>query len=198
MMRVIGLTGGIGTGKSTASEYLRKQGFSIIDADRISREIVEPGTLLLKELEKNFGSGIIKDDGTLDRKALAAIVFSDKEKKSRLDGLMHGHILDEIERKISESQSGEGRGIIVDAPLLFETGLEKKCDQVWLITADETLRILRVCERDGMDPEEVRARIQNQRADEEKKERAHRIVDNSGSKEALLAQLAELIEAENL
>ncbi|WP_415929483.1 dephospho-CoA kinase [Zhenpiania hominis] len=198
MMRVIGLTGGIGTGKSTASEYLRKQGFSIIDADRISREIVEPGTLLLKELEKNFGSGIIKDDGTLDRKALAAIVFSDKEKKSRLDGLMHGHILDEIERKISESQSGEGRGIIVDAPLLFETGLEKKCDQVWLITADETLRILRVCERDGMDPEEVRARIQNQMADEEKKERAHRIVDNSGSKEALLAQLAELIEAENL
>lgn len=198
MMRVIGLTGGIGTGKSTASEYLRKQGFSIIDADRISREIVEPGTLLLKELEKSFGSGIIKDDGTLDRKALAAIVFSDKEKKSRLDGLMHGHILDEIERKISESQSGEGRGIIVDAPLLFETGLEKKCDQVWLITADEKLRILRVCERDGMDPEEVRARIQNQMADEEKKERAHRIVDNSGSKEALLAQLAELIEAENL
>ena len=198
MMRVIGLTGGIGTGKSTASEYLRKQGFSIIDADRISREIVEPGTLLLKELEKNFGSGIIKDDGTLDRKALAAIVFSDKEKKSRLDGLMHGHILDEIERKISESQSGEGRGIIVDAPLLFETGLEKKCDQVWLITADEKLRSLRVCERDGMDPEEVRARIQNQMADEEKKERAHRIVDNSGSKEALLAQLAELIEAENL
>ena len=198
MMRVIGLTGGIGTGKSTASEYLRKQGFSIIDADRISREIVEPGTLLLKELEKNFGSGIIKDDGTLDRKALAAIVFSDKEKKSRLDGLMYGHILDEIERKISESQSGEGRGIIVDAPLLFETGLEKKCDQVWLITADEKLRILRVCERDGMDPEEVRARIQNQMADEEKKERAHRIVDNSGSKEALLAQLAELIEAENL
>ncbi len=198
MMRVIGLTGGIGTGKSTASEYLRKQGFSIIDADRISREIVDPGTLLLKELEKNFGSGIIKDDGTLDRKALAAIVFSDKEKKSRLDGLMHGHILDEIERKISESQSGEGRGIIVDAPLLFETGLEKKCDQVWLITADEKLRILRVCERDGMDPEEVRARIQNQMADEEKKERAHRIVDNSGSKEALLAQLAELIEAENL
>lgn len=198
MMRVIGLTGGIGTGKSTASEYLRKQGFSIIDADRISREIVEPGTLLLKELEKNFGSGIIKDDGTLDRKALAAIVFSDKEKKSRLDGLMHGHILDEIERKISESQSGEGRGIIVDAPLLFETGLEKKCDQVWLITADEKLRILRVCERDGMDPEEVRARIQNQMADEEKTERAHRIVDNSGSKEALLAQLAELIEAENL
>lgn len=198
MMRVIGLTGGIGTGKSTASEYLRKQGFSIIDADRISREIVEPGTLLLKEIEKNFGSGIIKDDGTLDRKALAAIVFSDKEKKSRLDGLMHGHILDEIERKISESQSGEGRGIIVDAPLLFETGLEKKCDQVWLITADEKLRILRVCERDGMDPEEVRARIQNQMADEEKKERAHRIVDNSGSKEALLAQLAELIEAENL
>lgn len=198
MMRVVGLTGGIGTGKSTASEYLRKQGFSIIDADRISREIVEPGTLLLKELEKNFGSGIIKDDGTLDRKALAAIVFSDKEKKSRLDGLMHGHILDEIERKISKSQSGEGRGIIVDAPLLFETGLEKKCDQVWLITADEKLRILRVCERDGMDPEEVRARIQNQMADEEKKERAHRIVDNSGSKEALLAQLAELIEAENL
>ena len=86
----------------------------------------------------------------------------------------------------------------MDAPLLFETGLEKKCDQVWLITADEKLRILRVCERDGMDPEEVRARIQNQMADEEKKERAHRIVDNSGSKEALLAQLAELIEAENL
>ena len=197
-MKIIGLTGGIGTGKSTASDYLRRQGFAVIDADRISREIVEPGTPLLKEIEAQFGSGILNGDGTLNRKALAAVVFSDRGKKDLLDRLMHGRILDEIERRIRQYQRENIRGIIVDAPLLFETGLEEKCDQVWLITADESLRVLRVCKRDGMNPEEVRARMRNQMGEEEKKERAHRIVDNSGSRESLLKQLAELIEAEGL
>lgn len=197
-MKVIGLTGGIGTGKSTASEYLRTQGLSIIDADGISRELTAPGAPLLTELEQNFGSQILKKDRTLDRKALAAVVFSDEEKRKLLEKLMHGKILEEIDARIQRCRGGKGRGVIVDAPLLFETGLDKKCDQVWLITADTELRIARVCARDGMTPEEVSARMQSQMDDMEKQRKADRIVDNSRDKAALCRQLEALLQEEGI
>lgn len=192
-MQIIGLTGGIGTGKSTASGYLREQGFAVIDADQIAREIVEPGQPLLKELGRLFGEEIINEDGSLNRKGLAAIVFQNKERREALDKIMHGRIIEVIDERIDCYQrQGACRGIILDAPLLFETGLEKKCDQVLLITADTELRIARVCARDGMTPEEVSARIKNQMGDQEKKAKADWTLDNSGSKEALLEKLDEL------
>lgn len=197
-MRIIGLTGGIGTGKSTASDYLRKQGFAIIDADSVSREIVEPGTPLLEELTRHFGDNIRREDGSLDRKGLGAIVFADPKKRELLDRLTHGPILREIEARARALKKRGGRGIIVDAPLLFETGLEEKCDQVWLITAEEALRIARVCARDGLTPEEVSARIGSQMEEGEKKKRADRVIDNSSSREALLRQLAGLLAEEGL
>lgn len=192
-MKIIGLTGGIGTGKSTASGYLKERGFAVIDADQIARQIVEPGQPLLKELQCLFGTGILKEDGSLDRKGLAAIVFQNKEKRKVLDEVMHSRIIDIIDARIAFYQSKDGyRGIILDAPLLFETGLEKKCDQVLLITSDLDLRIARVCARDGMTPEEVSARIKNQMSDQEKKAKADWIVDNSSTKEALLEKLDKL------
>lgn len=192
-MKIIGLTGGIGTGKSTASGYLREQGFAVIDADQIAREIVEPGQPLLKELGRLFGEKIINEDGSLDRKGLAAIVFQNKERREALDKIMHGRIIEVIDERIDCYQrQGACRGIILDAPLLFETGLEKKCDKVLLITADTELRIARVCARDGMTPEAVSARIKNQMSDQEKKAKADWTLDNSGSKEALLEKLDEL------
>lgn len=192
-MKIIGLTGGIGTGKSTASGYLKERGFAVIDADQIARQIVEPGQPLLKELRRLFGTGILKEDGSLDRKGLAAIVFQNKEKRKVLDEVMHSRIIDIIDARIAFYQSkDEYRGIILDAPLLFETGLEKKCDQVLLITADLDLRIARVCARDGMTPEEVSARIKNQMSDQEKKAKADWIVDNSSTKEDLMEKLDKL------
>lgn len=196
-MDVIGLTGGIGTGKSTVSAYLQKKGFVIIDADQIARQVTEPGTPLLAELGKEFGTDILTETGDLDRKALAAIVFADVKQRKKLDRLTHGRIIQEIQARIEAYKAaGVHRGIIVDAPLLFETGLNEKCQQTWLVTAKQDIRVARVRARDGMTVEEVAARIRNQMGDEEKKKRADRIIDNSGTIEELEQQIQELIEQE--
>ncbi|MCQ4635928.1 dephospho-CoA kinase [Anaerovorax odorimutans] len=194
-MEIIGLTGGIGTGKSTASAFLAERGFAIIDADKIARAVVEPGEPLLKKLEVVFGEGIIKKDGSLDRKGLAAIVFTDKTKRQELDRIMHGTIIRVIDDRLRKlSAESACRAIVIDAPLLFETGLEKKCSQVWVLTADQEIRIQRVCRRDGTTPEEVRARISSQLDDDEKKRRADMVIDNSGSRQALENKLQHMID----
>lgn len=194
-MEIIGLTGGIGTGKSTVSRYLSEQNFAIVDADLISRQVVEPGMPLLDELEAAFGSDIINEDGSLNRKGLAAIVFNDVEQRKLMDSIMHKEILAEMRRVMEEfQQQGTHQGIIIDAPLLFEIGLEKWCGQVWLVTADMDLRIERVCARDDAKPEEVEARIRNQMSDDEKKKLSDEILDNSGTLEELHKQISELLQ----
>lgn len=193
-MDVIGLTGGIGTGKSTVSGYLRDWGFAVIDADQIARQIVEPGKPLLTELSQAFGSGIIKKDGSLDRKGLAAIVFSSSEKRQMLDELMHGRIIKEIQDRVAFCKGKAVRGIIIDAPLLFETGLDRQCGQVWLVTADEQIRVDRVCVRDGVSPQEVRDRINSQMPDDEKRRLADCVLDNSGNLHQLELQLRRLLQ----
>ena len=194
-MEIIGLTGGIGTGKSTVSNFLREQNFAIVDADLISREVVEPGKPLLKELEEAFGSEIINEDGSLNRKGLAAIVFNDVEQRKLMDSIMHKEILAEMRRCMeSYQEQGTHQGIIIDAPLLFEIGLEKWCGQVWLVTADMDIRIQRVCARDNAVPEEVEARIRNQMSDDEKRKLSDEILDNSGTLESLHKQITELLE----
>ena len=193
-MEIIGLTGGIGTGKSTVSNFLREQNFAIVDADLISREVVEPGKPLLKELEEAFGSEIINEDGSLNRKGLAAIVFNDVKQRKLMDSIMHKEILAEMRRCMEDFQEqGTHQGIIIDAPLLFEIGLEKWCGQVWLVTADMDIRIQRVCARDNAVPEEVEARIRNQMSDDEKRKLSDVILDNSGSLESLHKQLTDLL-----
>ncbi len=196
-MDVIGLTGGIGTGKSTASAYLRKRGFAVINADQIARQIVEPGTPLLAELERTFGKHILTEEGSLDRKALATIVFADAEKRRQLDAMMHGRIIQVIQEQIQQYQAmGTHKGIVLDVPLLFETGLDKKCERTWLLTANRDIRIARVCARDSMSVPEVAARIRSQLDDEEKKRRADRVIDNSGTVQELERQMERLIQQE--
>ena len=193
-MEIIGLTGGIGTGKSTVSNFLREQNFAIVDADLISREVVEPGKPLLKELEDAFGSEIINEDGSLNRKGLAAIVFNDVEQRKLMDSIMHKEILAEMRRCMEGYQEqGIHQGIIIDAPLLFEIGLEKWCDQVWLVTADMDIRIKRVCARDNAVPSEVEARIRNQMSDDEKRKLSDEILNNSGTLESLHKQITDLL-----
>lgn len=197
-VRVVGLTGGIGTGKSTAAEFLKKKGFAHIDADQIGRDITADGSPMLPVLDSIFGpSGeygvegfdILREDGSLDRKALASIVFTDMERKLKLDEVMFKAIIAETENLI-EKYSEEGPvGILIDAPLLFEAGLDKKCDIVMLIVADMDVRIARVCSRDGATEEEVRNRINSQMTDEEKKIGSHVIIDNSGDLDDLHTQL---------
>ena len=193
---IIGLTGGIGTGKSTASAYLKKKGFAVIDADAIARRIVEPGKPLVKILAESFGMHILRQDGSLERKALASIVFQDRKQKKRLDSLMHGAIIEIIDQQINEYQNGSHAGILIDAPLLFETKLDQKCDRTWLITAETETRIARVCARDQMSREEVQERIKSQMEDAKKRKLADVIIDNSGSHQELVKKLDQVLKQE--
>lgn len=198
-LKVVGLTGGIGTGKSTAADYLRSRGFAHIDADAIGREITADGSPMLPVLNELFGpSGvfgkagveILHSDGSLDRPALASLVFTDKARKQQLDKVMFEAIISEIDRQIDEFRKDAENvaapaGIILDAPLLFEAGLESRCDLILLLVADEDVRIRRVCSRDGVTARDVRNRINSQLSDDEKRKKSHIVIDNSGTKEEL-------------
>ena len=199
-VRVVGLTGGIGTGKSTAAEYLKKKGFAHIDADQIGRDITADGSPMLPVLDSIFGPtgeygvegfDILREDGSLDRKALASIVFTDMKKKLKLDEVMFKAIIAETKRLVEVYSQDDPVGILIDAPLLFEAGLDKECDLVLLIVADMDVRIHRVCARDGATEQEVRNRINSQMSDEEKILRSHVVVDNSGTLKELEKQLEE-------
>ena len=188
-MRVIGLTGGIGTGKSTVSKYLASKGFEIIDADLIARQIVQPGSPLLDEIGEIFGRQFILPDGSLDRKALGAYVFQDGHRKKQLDDIMMGSIVSTIRERI---QTAKGN-VIVDAPLLFEVGLDADVEAVWLVDAADEVRIKRVCARDNIPAQQVSDRIKNQMSQSEKGAKSDEIIDNSGSEEELYRQIDRLI-----
>ena len=194
---IIGLTGGIGSGKSTVCRYLADKGYPVIDADKIAREIVEPGTPALKELSVVFGADIITERGDLDRKKLAGIVFTDKAKKESMEKIMHGEILSVMKKRVQDRlESGYKGLIILDIPLLFETnaGFVDEIDEIWLVDAEEGVRTSRIIKRDGISREEVLMRMKNQMSSEEKRKRAHVIIDNSGKEEELYRELDKLIK----
>ena len=204
MIKVTGLTGGIGTGKSTAAEYFVKKGFAHIDADEISRDLTADGSSLLPVLDELFGpegrwgdgnTEILDGDGNLLRKALAAVVFSDEERRKKLDQVMFQKIIERIDDEISLLRRKSGiDGRLLYAPLLFEAGLDTRCDAVLVLVADEEVRISRVCARDGMTPEEVRDRIRNQMSDNEKIKRADAVIDNSDGIQELKENIDEFLD----
>lgn len=208
-MKIIGLTGGIGSGKTTVSDYLISKGYHVLDADQIAREIVLPGSEMLIRLSAVFGEEIIAEDGSLNRKKLGNIVFSDAEKKKTLDSMMHTEILELIHERIHqfrekteaaaesaidpEFRSRNGV-IFIDAPLLFETGLHESVSEIWVVDADDETRIKRIMERDGLKREEILKIISSQMARNEKNRRADIILDNTGDQKALYRQLEELLK----
>ncbi len=194
-MKVIGLTGGIGAGKSTVSDYLLDKGFTVIDADKIARSMTEKGSETLQALTEAFGEDILFTDGCLDRKKLAAIVFSDEKKRLVLEELTTKKVVQIIKEKITGLQEeGYEAPVFIDAPLLFESGADKLCDAVWLVDASIDIRIRRVMARDDVTSEEVKRRILNQMSSSEKIARSTDIIDNSKGKEALYEQVERLLE----
>ena len=195
---IIGLTGGIGSGKSTVSEILRNKGYIVLDADVIGRKVTAKDEPLLRLLVKEFGIEIIQDDGTLDRKMLADLAFGDKRKTNRLNELVQTAILcRSVEEFHKISLSGQDKPMFFEVPLLFEAGWDKYMSQIWLVTAPEDVRIERVEIRDGMSEEEIRTRIRLQMSEEEKMERADVIIENDGGMAKLMAQVEKAI-SENL
>lgn len=194
VMKTIGLTGGIGTGKSTVSSYLALQkGAVIIDADLIARDITEKGKPAIKKLVDTFGRSILTESGQLDRKRLGEMVFNDPEKLEQLDGIMLNAIIDEVKRQVGEAAEYGTKYAVVDAPLLFEVGFDQYVDEVWVVDASLQTRIDRIVERDGISKELADKKIRSQMSSNEKIRRADHVINNSGDVKYLYEQVDRLI-----
>lgn len=192
-MEIIGITGGIGSGKSTVSKYVEHKGFKIIDADKIARKLLDIGEDAYTKTVEFFGDDILNPDKSIDRKKLGNIVFSSKEKRKILNKITHGEVEKKILREIKESEEKE-KIVFLDVPLLFEVGMDKLCDKVWLIVADEEVKIQRLLKRDKITRREIVEKFKSQMPDKEKKERADFVIDNSKKEEALYLQIDKLLE----
>lgn len=194
-MIVIGLTGGIATGKSTATAFLREAGIPVIDADQVARQVVESGQPALAELAAAFGPSILQPDGSLDRKRLGDLVFADAAARSRLNAITHPHIRAAVAAEKDRLAAAGERIIVLDVPLLIESGMDRDVDRVWVVTASAPQQQRRLMERDGLSEAEATQRIQAQMPLAEKIRRADAVIDNSGSREATQTRLRYLLEA---
>lgn len=152
----LGLTGPTGAGKSTVACLLEQNGIPLVDADAIARTVTEKGSPVLSALADTFGKDILFPDGSLDRRALAAVAFSSKENTEKLNAVTHPAILARIRRALADAT---GDAVVLDAPLLFETGLDALCDHTVAIVADEAVRLARITARDGISEEAAKKRI---------------------------------------
>ena len=191
---IIGLTGGIGTGKSEAAKFLASLGAVHLDADAISHELTEPGGEALEPIRAEFGEGVFHEDGTLDRQALAQITFSDPARKRALEAILHPRIQRDIMRGIDRAAEEGAKVVILDVPLLFETGMDALCDETWVLSADAETQVARVMMRDRVEREQVEARIQNQMPAEEKEKLATQVIPTERPMEKTQAELAALYQ----
>jgi len=192
-MIVIGLTGNIGSGKSTVARRLASLGAKIIDADLVARKVVLPGSACLEEIAREFGHGILNDQGGLDRKKMADVVFADPEARARLNNIIHPWITEEISGEITWFKEhpellGSAGVLVVDAPLLIETGLQHDVDEVWVVKVALKEQLQRLARRDGLAPEDVMNRLDAQMPQEIKLKYARRIIDNSGQPDETIKQ----------
>ncbi|MDU7036720.1 MAG: dephospho-CoA kinase, partial [Staphylococcus simulans] len=161
MQKVIGLTGGIGTGKSTVSELLAVHGFKIVDADIAAREAVEKGSEGLEQVRQVFGDEAIDENGEMNRKYVGEIVFNDDKMREKLNQIIHPIVRDLMERQ-KEAYLKEGFNVIMDIPLLFENNLQDTVDETWLVYASESIQVERLMERNDLTQEEAKARVYSQ------------------------------------
>lgn len=190
--RVIGLTGQSGAGKTTVSRVFSQNGFAVIDADIISREVTQKGQPCLTELSEAFGSDIINSDGTLNRKRLGSIVFSDREKLRQLNGIIYPYIIYRIISRIDEL-SEEGRELILlDAPTLFEANADDLCDLIISVTADESIRMSRIIARDNITTEAAKKRFESQYSEHFFVNHSDFVIINNKTPDVLAAKAEEV------
>lgn len=192
-LRVFGLTGGIGSGKSSVAGLLRERGVPVVDADELAREAVAVGSQGLGELAAAFGPGVLGADGALDRKSLARLVFADPAARQRLNGITHP-----IVRRLSQERFAalDRQGVALaayDVPLLFEVGLDQVLRPVVVVAASEQTQLARVMARDGLTADEAKARIAAQLPLADKRARADYVLENDGSRGELAQQVDALL-----
>lgn len=191
-MKIAGLTGGIGSGKSTVARILSELGAYIIDADELARRVVEPGKPAFEEIRERFGEAVIGPAQNLDRKKLAEIIFDDPGKKELLEKITHPRIGEEIMRELQKARE-QGFGLaVIDAALLLESPLGDWARPVILVVADPAVRVSRVCQRDRVCEEEVGSRIRNQSPDSEKMKKSDYVIDNNCDLEELKKRVTEV------
>lgn len=180
-MKVIGITGTSGSGKTTLSQILNKKNdVSVIDADKVAREISVPGTAYNKAIEEAFGKEVFLEDGNLNRKKLANKIYNDNEALSKLNNLTFKYVIEEILLKIDKlKENKEIKYAVIDVPLLFESGLDKHCDEVISLIADKDLKIKRICKRDNIDKKTAESRLSIQHNDEFYIEKSDYVIVNN-------------------
>lgn len=162
-MYIIGLTGGIGSGKSTVGAMLAELGAVVIDTDQVAREVVAPGQAALTEIVNYFGDEVLLPDGTLDRKRLGKIVFADEQKRQVLNQITHPAIKHAVNQKLEQiAQERPNAVVVIEAPLLVEAGMVDMVDEIWVATVEPEVQVERVMERDGLDYDAAWQRVQSQ------------------------------------
>lgn len=195
-MLVVGLTGGIATGKSLVAEKLKSLGAVVVDADTAAREVVAPGQPALEEIRARFGGGIIKPDGTLDRPALARLVFHDGSARRDLEKIVHPRVFERMAEAVSRARQTNPEGVVVlVVPLLFEAGYDHSVDRTAVVVCRPGQQVERVMNRDGLSREEAMARLSAQWPIEEKRRKADDVIENSARPEDALSQ-AEILFAQ--
>jgi len=194
-VQVIGLTGGIATGKSTVSAIFENAGAVIIDADRIARDIVKKDLPAYREIVKNFGESVLQTDGEIDRGLLGDIIFNDPQKKQLLNRIVHPHVKKETNRQLMQIEKSDPNAIVIlDIPLLIEAEMQNDLSEVIVVYAPEHIQLSRLKQRDHISETEALARIRSQMPIEEKKELATVVIDNSGTLEDTRKQTIEIFK----
>ncbi|MGA2517603.1 MAG: dephospho-CoA kinase [Thermodesulfobacteriota bacterium] len=194
-MLIVGLTGGVASGKTAVSEVLREEGAYIIDADQIARELVQPHKPAWNEIIRAFGKEILQEDRSVDRKELADKIFADPEQRKVLNQILHPRIKEEIARRAREiGQKNPEAIVVIDAPLLVELGMHHKVDRLIVVTSTQTQQMERLKKRDGRSPEEALRLLSSQMPVEEKEKLADFVVRNEGSLEEMKKRAKEVFK----
>jgi len=191
-MKVIGLTGGIGSGKSTVSQFLAELGVVILNADEVGHKAFKPDTEIWHKVVAAFGRQIVTPDGNIDRKKLGNIVFGNPESRARLNQIMHPRMYAQVKAQLEEYRRQGTRVVVLEAPLLLEAGWASLVDEVWVTTASEATVLKRLEERSGMSQAESLTRIRSQMASEERVKYADVVINTDCSLDELKSRVKEL------
>ena len=194
-MRLIGLTGGIATGKSTVAAMLTTLGAEVVDADAVAREVLVPGSPAFDEVVARFGQGVVGPEGAIDRAALGAVVFADPALRADLEAITHPRINEAVRDRLTTALQGDAPLVVADIPLLFENDREAMFEGTLLVYAPPAIQLQRLLERDGLGEAAARQRLAAQLPIEAKPARATWVIDNGGSRDATAAQVDAWWEA---
>lgn len=190
---VIGLTGGLGTGKSTVASILKELGLTVIDADQIGHQLLRPGTGVYRQVLSGFGPEILKPNGEIDRRVLGKMVFNDPEKRRLLNGITHPAIKAQLRAEV-DSLKAKGENVVLEVPLLFEAKMEEEVDEIWVVSASGPTQMQRIMERNGMTTTEAQSRIKAQMSLAEKIAQADVVIKNEGTIADLRKQVETLLK----